>query len=97
MEFDNYEISPDLQSPLDHAPLSVSIIVKEEFIQEKRWFIIRNSGKEKEFINKLRNRLGSMETTNITSCKTLESITHEFTIIVEDFWNKFSKQVNITK
>jgi len=38
-----------------------------------------------------------MEITNITSCKTLESITHEFTIIVEDFWNKFSKQVNITK
>ena len=72
VEFDNYEISPDLQSPLNHAHLSISIIVEKESIQEKKRFIIRNSDKEKEYINKLRNRLGSMETTNITSCKTLD-------------------------
>ena len=72
VEFDNYEISPDLQSPLNHAHLSISIIVEKESIQEKKRFIIRNSDKEKEYINKLRNRLGSMETTNITSCKILD-------------------------
>ena len=41
--------------------------------------------------------LGSMEMTNITSCKTLEYIAQEFTIIVEDHWYKFLKMVNITK
>jgi len=49
-EFNNHIISLDLQSPLDHALLLVSIIVEEEFIQEKKRFIIRNSNKEKEFI-----------------------------------------------
>ena len=38
-----------------------------------------------------------MEMTNITSCEMLESITQEFATIVENFWNKFSKIVNITK
>lgn len=41
--------------------------------------------------------LGSMEMTNITSCKTLEHITQEFTTIVEDYQYKFLKIVNITK
>jgi len=41
--------------------------------------------------------LGSIEMTNITSCKTLGYIAQEFTIIVEDYWYKFLKMVNITK
>ena len=35
-EFNNHIISLDLQSPLDHALLLVSIIVEKEFIQEKK-------------------------------------------------------------
>ena len=46
-KFNNHIISPDLQSLSDHAPLLVSIILEEEFIQEKKQFIIRNSDKEK--------------------------------------------------
>lgn len=38
-----------------------------------------------------------METTNITSCEILRGIAQEFTTIVKDLWNKFSKLVNITK
>jgi len=76
---------------------SLEYDMEKEFIQEKKQSIIRNSDKEKEFVNKLRYKLGSMETTNITSCETLECVTQEFTFIVEDLWNKFSKLVNITK
>ena len=39
--------------------------IKKEFIQEKKLAIVKNSKKEKEFINKLRNRLSCIETTNI--------------------------------
>ena len=38
-----------------------------------------------------------MEMSNITSYEMLESITQEFTAIIEDLWKKFSKIVNITK
>jgi len=74
-EFNNHIILSDFWSLLDHASLLVSIIIEEEFIQEKKQSIIRNNDKEKEFVNELRNRLGSIAMTNITSCKMLEDIT----------------------
>ena len=74
-EFNNHLISPDLQSLLDYVPLLVSIIIEEEFIQEKKWSIVRNSDKEKEFINEIICRLESTEITHITNCKQLEHIT----------------------
>ena len=46
-EFNNHVILPDLQSLLDHTPLSVSIIIEKEFIQEKKQSIIRNSDKKR--------------------------------------------------
>ena len=38
-----------------------------------------------------------MEMPNITSYEMLESITQEFTAIIEDLWKKILKIVNITK
>jgi len=35
-EFNNYYISPNLRSSSDHVSLLVLIIIKEEFIQEKK-------------------------------------------------------------
>ena len=96
-KFNNHTILPNLQSLLDYTSLSVVIIVEKEFIWEKKQFIIRNSNKEKEFINKLRYRIGSTVTSNITSCEILKYITQEFAFIAKDLWNKFLIFVNITK
>ena len=97
-EFNNHIISPDIWSLLDYAFLSIFITLEEEFIQEKKQWLIKNSDKEKkEFFNKVRCRLSSVETSNITSQEILKRITQEFTFIAEDFWNKYSKLVNITK
>jgi len=96
-KFNNYTISLVLQSLSDHTSLSVSIIIEKEFIQEKKKSIVRNSNKEKEFVNELRYRIDSMATSNITNCEILKHITQEFTFIIEDFWNKFSKLVSIIK
>jgi len=74
-KFNNHLISLDSWSPLDYVSLLMSIIMEKEFIQEKKWFIIRNSNQEKEFVNKLRYRIGLIETTNITNCEKLEHIT----------------------
>ena len=56
-EFNNHQILPNLQSPSNYTSLLVFIIIKEEFIQERKQSIVRNSKKEKEFVNKLRNRI----------------------------------------
>jgi len=83
-EFNNHLISLDLQSPLDHASISVSFIVEEEFIQEKKQSIVRNSDKEKEFVNKLRYQMDSIEITNIANYKELEYAIQEFAFTIED-------------
>jgi len=70
-EFNNYQIASDLWSPSDYAPLSVYIIIKKEAIQDRKQTIVRNSKKEKEFINKLRNKIIYINTMNILNCKIL--------------------------
>ena len=71
-EFNNYTILLNLQGLSDHAPLSVCIIIEEKFIQEKKLAIVKDSKKEKEFINELRNRVSYIEITNIYNCEILE-------------------------
>ena len=51
VELNSHKIHPELQFSLDHTPLTVNIIIKEEFIQHKRHTIIKNSKKESKFIN----------------------------------------------
>ena len=82
-EFNKYQISPDLQSPSNHASLSVCIIIKEKIIQDRKQTITKNSKKEKEFINELKNRISCINTTNILNCKMLEHTTQEFTYITK--------------
>jgi len=66
---------PNLQDLSDHAPLLVHIIIKEEFIQEKKLAIVKNSEKEKEFVNKLKDRVSGTKMANIHSHKMLQAAT----------------------
>jgi len=68
-------MSPDPQSLSDYTSLSVYIILKEKFIQDRKQTIVKNSKKEKEFVNKLRNRISCIDIINILNCERLEYIT----------------------
>jgi len=74
-EFNNNLISLNICSLSNHALLSVCIIIKEEVIQDKKQTIIKNSEEEKEFINKIRNRISCISTTNILNSNILEGVT----------------------
>ena len=95
--FDNYQIILDLQRPSDHAPLTVSIAIKEEHIHIMKQTITKNSKEEKEFIKKLEEKISTTNTSNIPDSNSLESITQKLATATEDLWNKHSKYVNITK
>ena len=95
-EFNNHIISLDLQSSSNYASLSVYIIIKEETIQDRKQNIVKNSKKEKEFVNELRNRISYIDTTNIYDCEMLERVTQDFTSIIKELWYKYSKNFNIT-
>jgi len=74
-EFNNHTISPDLQSLSNHTSLLVCIIIEEETIQNRKQAIVKNSEKEKEFINKLRNRISCIDMMDIHNSNILEEVT----------------------
>jgi len=47
MEINNHSINPDIWYLSDHAPLTINIVMTEEFIQDKWYTIVKNSKKEK--------------------------------------------------
>ena len=83
-KFDNHQIMLELHSSPDYASLSVSITIKEEYIQERKQIIIKNNEKEKRFINELRDKINNINTSNILNSETLERLTQKITTIAED-------------
>ena len=75
----------------------VFIIIKEGFIQERIWTIIKNSEEKKEFVNELKVKISDIDITNIFDSNILECVTQEFTLIAKNLWNKYSKLINITR
>jgi len=92
-KFNNHIILLDLWKLFNHTLLSIYIIIKEEVIQDRKLAIVKNSKKEKKFVNDLRNRIEYINKTNICS----HNIPQKFTFIAEELWYKHSKYVNITK
>jgi len=62
----------------------VHIIIKREFILEKKLAIIKNIKEEKAFVNNLITRLGNIDMTNIHNQETLEEIIGKFASITEE-------------
>jgi len=56
----------------------VDIIINKEFIQDKQQTIIKNGEEEEGFINELKNKVGSLDTTNISNSKSLERVVQDF-------------------
>ena len=81
---DNHQIMLELHSSSNYASLSVSITIKEEYIQERKQIIIKNNEKEKRFINELRDKINNINTSNILNSETLERLTQKITTIAED-------------
>jgi len=90
-------ILPSIWELSDHTSLIFHIAIKKEFIQDKKWTIVKNSEEEKAFVNELRNIVDCINLTNISNCEVLEGITQEFASVTEKLWYKYSKKVNITK
>jgi len=62
----------------------ISIIIKKEFVQEKKQNIVKNVKDEKEFIKELKVQISNINSNNILDSILLEFLTQEFTSIVEN-------------
>ena len=97
LELNNHKIHPELWFPSDHALLTINIIIEEEFIQNKRCTIIKNSEEKFEFVNNFMRRFRNINIANIVDKNSLESIVQEYVNISELTWVLYSQLVNITR
>ena len=96
-EFDNYYIYSDWRLTLDYTPISVDISIIKEYIQIKKWSLIKNSDEECSFIKEVISSLKNIDTHSISSIEILELIVQKITYNIDSMWFKHSKKVNIMK
>ena len=53
LKFDNHIIHPDWRLSLDHTPLTISIIIIKDYIQTRKYILVKNSKEEEKFIKEL--------------------------------------------
>jgi len=73
-EFNNHIIYLNLRSLSDHALLSITISIEEKYIQDKKQMIVKNSKEEAKFVKELISKFGSINTSCILNCNSLENI-----------------------
>jgi len=73
-EFNIHTISLDFRSLSNYTSLSVNIITREKFIQDKRQSIIKNS-------NELKSRVGHINMSFIPDCEMLKKVVQKFILI----------------
>ena len=82
---------------LDHALLTVTIPIEEQYADVHRCSISKDSKKEKSFIKDLIKDISSIDISNLSDTKSLENVVDLFAYIIERAWDKNSKIVNILR
>ena len=90
-------IHPDWQLMLDHAPLTITIPITEEFVQSSKLTIPKKSKEEEKFVKEVISIFKSLNTSSITNCESLEQIVNSLASRLEQVWFSNARNVNITK
>ena len=73
-ELNQHSIHLDCCLSSDHAPLTITILIVDEFINISKLLISSNSEQESTFVKDINIIFKNLETTNITNKDNLESI-----------------------
>jgi len=79
LEFDSHTILSELQFPFDHALLVVNIYITEEFVQDKRCTIIKNSKEEEKFTSELVKAIKKIDISQLVDKESLKLVVQNFT------------------
>ena len=75
-ELNNHSVHPDWHLSLDHAPLTVSIVIDEKNIDSFRFSIVKNSEEEVSFIKEVIHAIKSVDISDISDPIKLEEATN---------------------
>ena len=86
-----HSIHPDWQLTSDHAPLSVTIPIANEFITTSKLSIQQNSEQENVFIKEAISVFQNLDTLNISNKRYLKNMVNSLNLLINQAWNKNAK------
>ena len=96
-ELNQHLIYPDRHLTSDHAPLTITIPIIDEFINTSKLLIPPNSKQETAFVEDIISIFKNLETTNITNKDNLESIINHVETSINQVWTKNAKCSRFSK
>jgi len=81
----------------DHAPLTVTISIEEEFVQTIKLSLPKKSDEEEAFIKKVSSIIKSLNTSNLLNQESLKQVVNLLVARIKQAWNANTRKVNITK
>ena len=96
-ELDNHTIHSEWRLALDHASLTITIPIEEQYILNRKCSIIKGSAEEKVFIKDMIKNITIIDTSYPTNIESLEKTVNSFTEAIESAWEKNSKIINISR
>jgi len=96
-KLNNHAIHLDWQLTSDHAPLTVTISIEEEFVQTAKLSLLKKSDEEEAFIKEVSSIIKSLDTLNLLSQESLEQVINLLVARIKQAWNANARKVNITK
>ena len=96
-ELDQHSILPESRLSSDHAPLTVIILLSEEFVQMSKLILAPKSDQESQFIKDIISKFKDLDTTSIKDIDKLEQVIKQFSTIIDQVWTKNTKKSKISK
>ena len=96
-ELNEHIIHSDWRLLSNHAPLTITISIAEEFIHFSKLKIPKNSEEEEIFVKEIINIFKALNTSSITNRELLEYTINSLVTRIEQAWLSNAKNVNITK
>jgi len=96
-ELNQHFIHPDWWLTSDYAPLSITVPIVDETINTSKLLIQQNSKQETVFIEEVISVFKNLNTLNISNKECLENMVNNLNLLINQAWNKNTKQMRITR
>ena len=96
-ELNQHLIHPDWRLTSNHTPLSITIPIVDETIITSKLSIQQNSEQETTFIREVISGVKNLNTLNISNKECLENTVNNINSLINQAWNKNTKQSRITR
>jgi len=96
-KLNNHAIHLDWRLTSNHALLTVTIPIIEEFVQTSKLLLPKKSEEKEAFIKEVFSIISSINTSNLLNQESLEQVINLLSVRIKQAWNTNARKVNIMK